>query len=224
MEAIPVKGILTLEADLQGNIQVVRNEVQNKVPEPEQQPLPPRREKQSSSVEPREITEMTSPGPEERIQSRPLPAPPAPPRTMKKAKSSSVENSPRLTSSSRTEQVAEQFRTSSRTEQVTEQFRTCADSLATSRTLVANSSEDDVTLADSIVDSLVSCAETLCGDTEDNLDTCADTLTGDEQTEYFSDEDNPYPTDREQVLRLWKNIQGRVEVRCGRQRVEDVLK
>jgi len=194
MEAIPVKGILTLEADLQGNIQVVRNEVQNKVPEPEQQPLPPRREKQSSSVEPREITEMTSPGPEERIQSRPLPAPPAPPRTMKKAKSSSVENSPRLTSSSRTEQVAEQFRTSSRTEQVTEQFRTCADSLATSRTLVANSSEDDVTLADSIVDSLVSCAETLCGDTEDNLDTCADTLTGDEQTEYFSDEDNPYPT------------------------------
>ena len=113
---------------------------------------------------------------------------------MKKAKSSSVENSPRLTPNSRTEQVAEQFRTSSRTEQVTEQFRTCADSLATSRTLGVNSSEDDVPLADSIVDSLVSCAETLCGETEDNLDTCADTLTGDEQTEYFSDKNSPYPT------------------------------
>merc|ERR1740128_775085 len=61
IEAIPVKGILTLEA-VDGNIQVVRNEVQNKlntvgdildVP----RPLPPKREKQSASVEPREITE-----------------------------------------------------------------------------------------------------------------------------------------------------------------------
>merc|ERR1719230_1568425 len=65
IEAIPVKGILTLEA-IDGNVQVVR------------------KESQSASIEPREITEKMSPlrpqTPEERIQSRPLPAPPAPPR------------------------------------------------------------------------------------------------------------------------------------------------
>merc|ERR1711881_746302 len=61
VEAIPVKGILTLEA-VDGNIQVVRNEVQNKlstVGDVLDVPVPvaPRREKQSASVEPREITE-----------------------------------------------------------------------------------------------------------------------------------------------------------------------
>merc|ERR1712106_332807 len=80
-----------------GNIQVVRNEVQSKlntvgdmldVPAP----LPPKREKQSASVEPREITEKMTPDVEERIQSRPLPPPPAPPRTMKK-KSASIDES-----------------------------------------------------------------------------------------------------------------------------------
>ena len=53
--------------------------------------------------------------------------------------------------------------------------------------------EDDITLAESVVDSLVSCAETLVGDNE-NLETCVDTLTGGE--EFYSDEDldNPYPS------------------------------
>merc|ERR1719282_2035628 len=76
IEAIPVKGILTLEA-IDGNVQVVR------------------KESQSASIEPREITEKMSPQVEERaispIQSRPLPAPPAPPRNLKK-KSASVES------------------------------------------------------------------------------------------------------------------------------------
>merc|ERR1711864_37005 len=52
----------------------------------------------------------------------------------------------------------------------------------------------DVTLADSCVDSLVSCAETLVED-NDTLETCAETLRDDDQTEFFSDDDpdNPYP-------------------------------
>ena len=85
----------------------------------------------------------------------------------------------------------------------TENFRTCAETLNTSKTLLGSSNqshkteEDDVTLADSVVDSLVSCAETLVGD-NDNLETCADTLTGGDldQAEFFSDDDidNPYPS------------------------------
>jgi len=82
----------------------------------------------------------------------------------------------------------------------TENFRTCHETLQTSKTLQDSANRpqsalsSDITLADSCVDSLVSCAETLVGD-NDNLETCADTLRDDDQTEYFSDDDldNPYP-------------------------------
>jgi hypothetical protein len=69
IEAVPVRGILTLEA-VDGNIQVVRNEVQNKShqSEPEPRPAPPRRDKQSASAEPREISEKMQPDPEELVQ------------------------------------------------------------------------------------------------------------------------------------------------------------
>merc|ERR1712106_281076 len=201
IEAIPVKGILTLEA-VDGNIQVVRNEVQSKlntvgdmldVPAP----LPPKREKQSASVEPREITEKMTPDVEERIQSRPLPPPPAPPRTLKK-KSTSIDESDGRTSQS-SETSYRDVHEATYTE--TENFRTCAETLDTSKTLRGSSNqsqmEDDVTLADSVVDSLVSCAETLVGD-NDNLETCADTLTGGDldQADFYSDDDidNPYPS------------------------------
>merc|ERR1711872_126045 len=201
VEAIPVKGILTLEA-VDGNIQVVRNEVQNKlstVGDVLDVPVPvaPRREKQSASVEPREITEKLTPEVEERIQSRPLPPPPAPPRTLKK-KSASIEESDGRTSQS-SETSYRDVHEATYTE--TENFRTCAETLNTSKTMRGSSNqsgmEDDVTLADSVVDSLVSCAETLVGD-NDNLETCADTLTGGDldQAEFYSDDDidNPYPS------------------------------
>ena len=126
-----------------------------------------------------------SPQVEERIQARPLPAPPAPPRNIKK-KSASIE-----------EQEGRGSRNSDRSigdVTATENFRTCADTMNTSKTLRGHSSrdEDDITLAESVVDSLVSCAETLVGDNE-NLETCVDTLTGGD--EFYSDEDldNPYP-------------------------------
>merc|ERR1711872_684623 len=201
VEAIPVKGILTLEA-VDGNIQVVKNEVQNKlstVGDVLDVPVPvaPRREKQSASVEPREITEKLTPEVEERIQSRPLPPPPAPPRTLKK-KSASIEESDGRTSQS-SETSYRDVHEATYTE--TENFRTCAETLNTSKTMRGSSNqsgmEDDVTLADSVVDSLVSCAETLVGD-NDNLETCADTLTGGDldQAEFYSDDDidNPYPS------------------------------
>ena len=123
--------------------------------------------------------------PEERIQSRPLPAPPAPPRNLKK-KSASIEESEGRASRNSDRSVGEVT--------ATENFRTCAESLNTSKTLRGNSSkeEDDITLAESVVDSLVSCAETLVGDDE-NLETCAETLAGED---FYSDEDldNPYPS------------------------------
>eukprot|EP00090_Calanus_glacialis_P017720 TRINITY_DN2752_c0_g1_i5.p1 TRINITY_DN2752_c0_g1~~TRINITY_DN2752_c0_g1_i5.p1 ORF type:complete len:1757 (-),score=501.37 TRINITY_DN2752_c0_g1_i5:475-5592(-) len=160
-------------------------------------PVPPKREKQSASVEPREITEKVTPDVEERIQSRPLPPPPAPPRTMKK-KSTSIDEADGRTSAS-SETSYRDVHEASYTE--TENFRTCAESLTPSKTLrgssIQSQMEDDVTLADSVVDSLVSCAETLVGD-NDNLETCADTLTGGDldQTEFYSDDDidNPYPS------------------------------
>merc|ERR1712240_608779 len=157
-------------------------------------PVAPRREKQSASVEPREITEKLTPEVEERIQSRPLPPPPAPPRTLKK-KSASIEESDGRTSQS-SETSYRDVHEATYTE--TENFRTCAETLNTSKTMRGSSNqsgmEDDVTLADSVVDSLVSCAETLIGD-NDNLETCAETLTGGDM-EYFSDDDidNPYPS------------------------------
>lgn len=134
---------------------------------------------------------------EERIQSRPLPPPPAPPRTLKK-KSASIEESDGRTSQS-SETSYRDVHEATYTE--TENFRTCAETLNTSKTMRGSSNqsgmEDDVTLADSVVDSLVSCAETLVGD-NDNLETCADTLTGGDldQAEFYSDDDidNPYPS------------------------------
>merc|ERR1712198_356572 len=123
---------------------------------------------------------------EERIQSRPLPAPPAPPRNMKK-KSASIEESEGRASRNSDRSYGDVT--------CTENFRTCADTLNTSKTLRAPSSrdEDDITLAESVVDSLVSCAETLVDD-NDNMETCVDTLTGGD--EFLSDEDvdNPYPS------------------------------
>lgn len=137
-------------------------------------PLPPKRDrKPSGSVEPREMEQLTS---EERIQSRPLPPPPAPPRN--KARSSSRE--------------------ADYTE--TEVFHTVADTLNTSHTLMADETQhgladsDDLTLADSVVDSMASCMDdTLVGDNE-HLETCADTMTCAEMTEFYSDDDNPYPS------------------------------
>jgi len=178
IEAIPVKNKInsagdTLEAPL---------------------PLPPKREKQSTSAEPREISEKVTPEVEERIQSRPLPPPPAPPRTLKKKSASIEESDGRASRSSETSY--KDVREASYTE--TENFRTCAETLDPSKTLRGSSNqsqmEDDVTLADSVVDSLVSCAETLIGD-NDNLETCAETLTGGDM-EFFSDDDidNPYPS------------------------------
>ena len=138
-----------------------------------------------------------TPDVEERIQSRPLPPPPAPPRTMKK-KSASIDESDGRTSQS-SETSYRDVHEATYTE--TENFRTCAETLDTSKTLRGSSNqsqmEDDVTLADSVVDSLVSCAETLVGD-NDNLETCADTLTGGDldQADFYSDDDidNPYPS------------------------------
>merc|ERR1719357_513586 len=197
IEAIPVKGILTLEA-VDGNIQVVKNEAKNKINSVGDTleaplPLPPKREKQSTSAEPREISEKVTPEVEERIQSRPLPPPP-PPRTLKKKSASIEESDGRASRSSETSY--KDVREASYTE--TENFRTCAETLDPSKTLRGSSNqsqmEDDVTLADSVVDSLVSCAETLIGD-NDNLETCAETLTGGDM-EFFSDDDidNPYPS------------------------------
>jgi len=143
--------------------------------------LPPRK-KNSTLLD----ASMSSPQVEERIQSRPLPAPPAPPRNMKK-KSASIEESEGRASRNSDRSYGDVT--------CTENFRTCADTLNTSKTLRAPSSrdEDDITLAESVVDSLVSCAETLVDD-NDNMETCVDTLTGGD--EFLSDEDvdNPYPS------------------------------
>ena len=126
-----------------------------------------------------------SPG-DERIQSRPLPAPPAPPRNMKK-KSASIESEEGRGSRNSDRSCGDVTNT--------ENFRTCAETMNTSKTLKGHSSkeEEDITLAESVVDSLVSCAETLVGDNE-NLETCAETLTGGE--DFYSDEDldNQYPS------------------------------
>jgi len=192
IEAVPVKGILSLQA-VDGNIRVVRNEIQPPTPsQPDQLPIPPKREKQSS--QPREMTEKV---PGDPVQSRPLPAPPAPPRSLKKNRS--VDSDGRDSRASRTASPSCYRDVGDVT--TTENFRTCADTMNTSKTLVDSANRphsslsQDVTLADSCVDSLVSCAETLVGDKSDPLDTCADTLRDDDQTEFFSDDDldNPYP-------------------------------
>merc|ERR1711970_547432 len=210
LEAIPVKNKLSTVGDVLD------------VPVP----VAPRREKQSASVEPREITEKLTPEVEERIQSRPLPPPPAPPRTLKK-KSASIEESDGRTSRS-SETSYRDVHEATYTE--TENFRTCAETLNTSKTMKGSSNqsgvEDDVTLADSVVDSLVSCAETLVGD-NDNLETCADTLTGGDldQAEFYSDDDidNPYPSvDFDQMMAQGPGAGARIleEERSGRSMVK----
>merc|ERR1712142_189804 len=115
VEAIPVKNKLSTVGDVLD------------VPFP----VAPRREKQSASVEPREITEKLTPEVEERIQSRPLPPPPAPPRTLKK-KSASIEESDGRTSQS-SETSYRDVHEATYTE--TENFRTCAETLNTSKTM-----------------------------------------------------------------------------------------
>merc|ERR1712123_43745 len=131
IEAIPVKSKLNTVGDMLD------------VPAP----LPPKREKQSASVEPREITEKMTPDVEERIQSRPLPPPPAPPRTMKK-KSASIDESDGRTSQS-SETSYRDVHEATYTE--TENFRTCAETLDTSNTLTGGDldqadfySDDDI--------------------------------------------------------------------------------
>lgn len=157
--------------------------------------------------------------PEERIQSRPLPPPPAPPRTLKKQSSGSVEPeegrlSRTSTRSGRSavrddltyadtenfKSVAETLnstRTMAATE--TQQFHTVQDTMDSHTLLVTGNktrSEDDLTLADSVVDDMVSCCETLIVDDEhENLDTCADTLTAAQMDDqFYDDDDNPYPS------------------------------
>merc|ERR550534_1481379 len=158
-----------------------------------EQPQALRREKQS---QPREMTEKATPDP---VQSRPLPNPPAPPR-LKKNKS--VDSEGRSSRASGTGSPSCYRDAADATYTETANFQSCKDTLHTnvSKTLVdsanrPHSSLSDVTLADSCVDSLVSCAETLVGDSDPNLETCAETLRDENQTEFFSDDDldNPYP-------------------------------
>merc|ERR1711910_289228 len=132
-----------------------------------EQPQAPRREKQS---QPREMTEKATPDP---VQSRPLPNPPAPPR-LKKNKS--VDSEGRSSRASGTGSPSCYRDAADATYTETANFQSCKDTLHTnaSKTLVdsanrPHSSLSDVTLADSCVDSLVSCAETLVGDSDPNL-------------------------------------------------------
>merc|ERR1711990_1283825 len=158
-----------------------------------EQPQAPRREKQS---QPREMTEKATPDP---VQSRPLPNPPAPPR-LKKNKS--VDSEGRSSRASGTGSPSCYRDAADATYTETANFQSCKDTLHTnaSKTLVDSANRPhsslsaDVTLADSCVDSLVSCAETLVGDSDPNLETCAETLRDEDQTEFFSDDDldNPY--------------------------------
>merc|ERR1712209_307090 len=160
----------------------------------DQQPQAPRREKQS---QPREITEKATPDP---VQSRPLPNPPAPPRFRK---NKSVDSEGRSSRASGTGSPSCYRDAADATYTETANFQSCKDTLHTnaSKTLVDSANRPhsslsaDVTLADSCVDSLVSCAETLVGDSDPNLETCAETLRDEDQTEFFSDDDLdiPYP-------------------------------
>jgi hypothetical protein len=94
------------------------------------------------------------------IQSMPLPAPPAPPRTLKKKGSQDVPGG---------HYDDDDYTT------YTEQFKSAVDTFNTSKTLVEISSitqkvaEEDLTLADSIVDNMVSCAETLVSEQDETM-------------------------------------------------------
>merc|ERR1712152_93394 len=218
-EAVPVKGILSLQA-VDGNIRVVRNEIQNN--QGEQQPQAPRREKQS---QPREMTEKATPDP---VQSRPLPNPPAPPRF---EKNKSVDSEGRSSRASGTGSPSCYRDAADATYTETANFQSCKDTLHTnaSKTLVDSANRPhsslsaDVTLADSCVDSLVSCAETLVGDSDPNLETCAETLRDEDQTEFFSDDDldNPYPAvDFDQMMAQGPGAGAQIIDRPGRSSVK----
>merc|ERR1711974_205589 len=111
------------------------------------------------------------------VQSRPLPTPPAPPK-LKKNKS--VDSEGRSSRASWTGSPSCYRDAADATYTETANFQSCKDTLHTnaSKTLVDSANRphsplSDVTLADSCVDSLVSCAETLVGDSDPNLETCA---------------------------------------------------
>merc|ERR1711971_980835 len=201
-EAVPVKGILSLQA-VDGNIRVVRNEIQS---------------------QPREMTEKATPDP---VQSRPLPNPPAPPR-LKKNKN--VDSEGRSSRASGTGSPSCYRDAADATYTETANFQSCKDTLHTnaSKTLVdsanrTHSSLSDVTLADSVVDSLVSCAETLVGGSDPNLETCAETLRDEDQTEFFSDDDldNPYPAvDFDQMMAQGPGAGAQIIDRPGRSSVK----
>merc|ERR1719383_1312922 len=159
-------------------------------------PLPPKRSPQKSmSVESQQSVEMEgSPAPvrgvltleamngniqvikkesapvvsSDGIQSRPLPAPPAPVR-YGRVKDSAAAVATNTTSN--TAAAASAAAAADRTlMEESQKFQTCRESLTTtqSRTLLGTD-EDDNTMADSIVESLVSCTDTLiCDDTDEN--------------------------------------------------------
>merc|ERR1712037_658579 len=187
-----------------------------------EQPQAPRREKQS---QPREMTEKATPDP---VQSRPLPNPPAPPR-LKKNKS--VDSEGRSSRASGTGSPSCYRDAADATYTETANFQSCKDTLHTnaSKTLVDSANRPhsslsaDVTLADSCVDSLVSCAETLVGDSDPNLETCAETLRDEDQTEFFSDDDldNPYPAvDFDQMMAQGPGAGAQIIDRPGRSNVK----
>merc|ERR1712088_656302 len=187
-----------------------------------EQPQAPRREKQS---QPREMTEKATPDP---VQSRPLPNPPAPPR-LKKNKS--VDSEGRSSRASGTGSPSCYRDAADATYTETANFQSCKDTLHTnaSKTLVDSANRPhsslsaDVTLADSCVDSLVSCAETLVGDSDPNLETCAETLRDEDQTEFFSDDDldNPYPAvDFDQMMAQGPGAGAQIIDRPGRSSVK----
>merc|ERR1712198_511401 len=186
-----------------------------------EQPQAPRREKQS---QPREMTEKATPDP---VQSRPLPNPPAPPR-LKKNKS--VDSEGRSSRASGTGSPSCYRDAADATYTETANFQSCKDTLHTnaSKTLVDSANRphsplSDVTLADSCVDSLVSCAETLVGDSDPNLETCAETLRDEDQTEFFSDDDldNPYPAvDFDQMMAQGPGAGAQIIDRPGRSSVK----
>jgi hypothetical protein len=127
------------------------------------------------------------------IQSRPLPAPPAPTRSLKKGhRRTPSPHAAGLLARSSSNSTAEQFHSVASTLD-----RTLVDSSVERRRVVGRGGhhsdpENDDTLADSIVDSMHSCADTLVG-TGDDLDdatlhSCADTLHDhDSDEEFFSE-------------------------------------
>jgi len=162
------------------------------------------------------------------VQSRPLPNPPAPPRFKK---NKSVDSEGRSSRASGTGSPSCYRDAADATYTETANFQSCKDTLHTnaSKTLVDSANRPhsslsaDVTLADSCVDSLVSCAETLVGDSDPNLETCAETLRDEDQTEFFSDDDldNPYPAvDFDQMMAQGPGAGAQIIDRPGRSSVK----